>query len=626
LNYDVHDKELLAIFEAFRSWRHYLEGAPSQIDVVTDHKNLEYFATTKLLSRRQARWSEFLSAFNMVIRFRPGRLGAKPDALTRRPDLYLKEGKEDYGKVNPHNLKPIFSSEQLSASLRATSMLPTVLRGVSAMDLVQLNLEILSALDTDPTAKSFLTDDKNPKYKNWSKDDQGYVRIDGRILVPDSGTLRLRVLQYHHDHPVSGHFGMNKTLALIRRDYVWPNIRSSVTDYCRSCTTCSRSKSKRHKPYGLLRQLPVPIRPWDSISMDFIEQLPTSDGFTAILVVVDRLTKQSIFIPTHDTITSAQLAELFVIHVFSKHGVPNHVTSDRGSEFVSHFFRSLGKALDMRLHFTSGYHPEGDGQTERVNQTLEQYLRMYSNYQQDNWSTLLPLAEFAYNNAPNATTGVSPFFANKGYNPAIAIHPERDLISARAHKYVTDLDELHTELRKAITLSQEQYQRSADKNRLPPPDFKVGDQVFVKAQFFRTTRPSKKLSEKYLGPFTIVAQAGPLSWTLRLPDSMRAVHPVFHVSMLEPSTPNTIPNRIQPPPPSVMVDGEPEYEISEILDSKLDNRRRLCKLLYLVKWSGYEGTDEETSWLLATELGNAPELINHFHQQYPNKPGPLITP
>ena len=120
-------------------------------------------------------------------------------------------------------------------------------------------------------------------------------------------------------------------------------------------------------------------------------------GFTSILVVVDRFTKQSIFIPTYDTITSTQLAELFVVHVFSKHSVPSHVTSDRGSEFVSHFFRSLGKALDMKLHFTSRYHSEGDGQTEHVNQTLEQYLQMFTNHQQDNWSALLPLAEFSYN-------------------------------------------------------------------------------------------------------------------------------------------------------------------------------------------------------------------------------------
>ena len=108
--------------------------------------------------------------------------------------------------------------------------------------------------------------------------------------------------------------------------------------------------------------------------MGFIEHLPDSEGFTAILVVVDHFTKQSIFIPTHDTITSAQIAELFFIHVFSKHGVPSHVTSNHRSEFVSHFFRSLRKALNMKLHFTSGYHPEGDGKTESINQILEQYL------------------------------------------------------------------------------------------------------------------------------------------------------------------------------------------------------------------------------------------------------------
>jgi hypothetical protein len=168
----------------------------------------------------------------------------------------------------------------------------------------------------------------------------------------------------------------------------------------------------------------------------------------------------------------------------------------------------------MNLHFTSGYHPEGDGQTERVNQTLEQYLRTYCNYQQNNWKSLLPLAEFAYNNTPNATTGVSPFFANKGYNPSIAVHSERDLASARAQEFITDLDELHQELRKAIHSVQENYQHSADKNRLPAPDFKIGDRVFVKAKFFQTTRPSKKLSKKFLGPYEIIAQAGQLSWTL----------------------------------------------------------------------------------------------------------------
>jgi len=185
-----------------------------------------------------------------------------------------------------------------------------------------------------------------------------------------------------------------------------------------------RSKPQCHRPYGSLQQLPIPEHPWNSISMDFIEKLPSFSGFNTILVIVDRLSKQAIFIPTHDTITSVELARLFVIHVFSKHRVLSHVTSDCSSEFVSHFFRSLGTALDMRLHFTSGYHLEANGQAEQTNQTLEQYLHIYCNYQQDNWSELLPLVEFAYNNAPSATTGVSPFFTNKGYHPNLSVYPE----------------------------------------------------------------------------------------------------------------------------------------------------------------------------------------------------------
>ena len=239
--------------------------------------------------------------------------------------------------------------------------------------------------------------------------------------------------------------------------------------------------------------------------MDFIEKLPFSSGFDTILVIVDRLSKQAIFIPTQDTITSAELACLFVIHVFSKHGVPSHVTSDCGSEFVSHFFCSLGTALDMRLHFTSGYHLETNGQAEQTNQTLEQYLRIYCNYQQDNWSKLLLLAEFAYNNAPSATTGVSPFFANKGYHPNLSVYPEQDIASSHACDFVLNLDKLQDMLKEEIAKAQRQYQLSANSRRQQPLDFQVGQLVFVRSQYFWMTHPSKKLSEKYLGPYEIIA-------------------------------------------------------------------------------------------------------------------------
>jgi len=193
LNYDTHDKELLAIFKAFWNWRHYLEGSASPIDVVMDHKNIEYFSTSKVLSHRQARWSEFLSQFNLVIHFRPGKLGAKPDALTRRWDVYPKEGDSGYARVNPQNLRPVFTQEQLSNSLRATYLEFPVLHAVAIMDVETLHSDILSALPSDPIAQVHLAD---PPDSCWSTDEAGFLRLDGRIYVLDLDDLHLRVLRY----------------------------------------------------------------------------------------------------------------------------------------------------------------------------------------------------------------------------------------------------------------------------------------------------------------------------------------------------------------------------------------------------------------------------------------------
>ncbi len=206
-----------------------------------------------------------------------------------------------------------------------------------------------------------------------------------------------------------------------------------------------------------------------------------------ILVIVDHLTKQSLFIPTHDSINSPELTQLFLTHVFSKHGMLSLVTSDWGSEFISHFFQSLSKLLWMELHFMSGYHLEGDGQTECLNQVLEQYLQAYMNYQQDDWLSLLLLAEFAYNNAMNKMTGVSLFFANKGYHPSIVVEPDVQVSSTGAQCFISGLDDLHAELKQSIVKAQECYQKYADKHCSPAPPLKIGNQVYVKAKYFCTT-------------------------------------------------------------------------------------------------------------------------------------------
>ena len=276
----------------------------------------------------------------------------------------------------------------------------------------------------------------------------------------------------------------------------------------------------------------------------------------------------------------------------------------------------------MWLHFTSGYHPEGDGQTERTNQMLEQYLCVYCNYQQDNWSELLPLMNFAYNNAPSATTSVSPFFANKGYHLNITVHLKHDIAFSRAYDFAVDLNELQSTLKAEISMAQQRYQKSADVRCSPAPNFKVGDKVFIKAQFFQTTQPSKKLSKKYLRPYEIISQPSTLSFTLCLPESMRSIHPVFHMSMFKPTTSNTFSKRIQPASTPVIIDREPKYEISWIVDSKI-KRRQACKLLYKVIWLGYEDTGDESEWIPASKLSHAADLVSDFHIAYPTKPGSL---
>ena len=208
--------------------------------------------------------------------------------------------------------------------------------------------------------------------------------------------------------------------------------------------------------------------------MDFIEGLPDSEGFDCILVVVDRLTKMAIFIPTHKDTTSPELAFIFLKHVFAKHGVPADIVSDRGKNFVSRFWSSPCNLLKVKSNLSTAYHPKTDGQTERVNQILETYLRIYINYQQDDWIPLLPLAEFAYNNATHTATGVSPFFANKGFNPQLDIDLDFDADSPEASQFADDLSHLHEHLCEQLKVAIDQYQRSTVTRRSPIPDMEVG--------------------------------------------------------------------------------------------------------------------------------------------------------
>jgi hypothetical protein len=613
-NYDVHDKELLAIVAAVKLWRHYLESLTEPFRVVTDHKNLEYFQTARILSRRQARWSEEINHHKYSIVYRPGIKNGKADALTRRRDL--SEG----GKASQTPAQILLRPLSLSATQNNTIL-------SHASDLVD---KLRSSLDHDPAIAHLLPFLRNP---DLSRDTETATALEpfslendllmhnSRIYVPDSEPIKVDILRKAHDGLTAGHFGQTKTLEVVSRDFYWPRMRTFVDDYVRTCDTCQRTKPPHHKPYGFLAPLPIPPRPWHSISIDHIVELPPSKSHTAILVCVDRLTKQAHFIPAKDTDTSRDVASQFITNVFRLHGLPHDIISDRGSRFTSKWWAEVERLLRIKPNLSTAFHPQSDGQTERINQILEQYLRTFCDYLQDDWHDLLPTAEFAYNNSFHSSIGMTPFFANHGYHPRLEI-TLRDSKVPAAHEHVRRLKEVHEAAATAITKALSTHARYANRTRsaIPTDAFQPGSLVWLLRRHIHTDRPSDKLDDKRLGPFPIVKAIGRSAFRLALPPSMR-IHPVFHASLLEPHHPNSLPSRstLTPPPPIVNSDGEEEYEVSSILDSRLFRG----KLQYLADWVGYG--PEERSWTSASDFHDDDPIVVEFHREHPDRPSRTAT-
>ena len=435
-----------------------------------------------------------------------------------------------------------------------------------------------------------------------------------RLVVPRYDSLQVDILHDYHDDVIAGHMGMDKTYEGVQRDYYWPNMASDVRRYVETCDECQRNKAPTHAPYGLLNPLPIPTRNWEQVSMDFITQLPpTEDGYDSILVCVDKLSKMAHFIATHTTATAMDIAKLYIEHVFKYHGLPRVIISDRDSRFTAHFWKTLQKHLGTKLAMSMAYHPQTDGQTERTNRTLEQMLRNYTNYRQDNWDTLLPLIEFAYNDHVNASTKKTPFEANYGY------HPNKP--SAQFHmSKVPAADDMYTRIRNItfeitdhLAEAQIRQATNADESR-QQETFNVGDYVLVNSDHIHADwerqRPTRKLGPKKLGPYRIIHKISDVAFKLELPPSIK-VHPVFHASILEKYKPNPpeFRHRTPPRPPPVVIDDDPlanEYEVERILDDKMIRRKRH----FLVKWKGYP--IHESTWESEENLANAQRTITQY--------------
>ncbi len=444
----------------------------------------------------------------------------------------------------------------------------------------------------------------------------GEPQWNGRLVVlPHDRPLLWRLCKEAHDSPVSGHQGVTRTLKRIQLNFWHPRLEYWVREYVSTCDACAVSKPDNQRPAGLLQPLPIPSQPWEVVSMDFIVKLPvTPRGHDSVMTVVDLLTKQTHFIPTREAINAKEVADLFFDNVFRHHGLPKAIVSDRDRKFVSHFWRNLFKACGTELRFSTAYHPQSDGQTERMHRVLEEALRSYVGHDQVTWDDFLVPLEVAFNSAESGSTHMTPWYFNHGYHPYLPIDMGRMATNVPAvNAFTQNISQRLDYARGCLTKAKDRQKSYADRRRREL-QLQQGQYVRLNLQHLDLPGcPSRKLSPRFSQPLRVTRVISPVAYQLDVPPTWR-IHPVFHISHLRPyRDPNrVVSGRVERPPPPLVADGEEHYEVERILRHRVNPRNNLVS--YLVRWRGY--SPEHDSWVSRRDL-NAPTLLRNYHRDHP---------
>ena len=653
-NYEIYDKELLAIMSCLEAWDAELRSVAHPFTILSDHKNLQYFTTTRRLSERQVRWSEKLARYNFTIQYREGAKSGRPDALSRR-EQDMPQGAEDERLIGREFQlikdswieRPYLPTSTLAPARVLSDTKPP---GSAVFHQEDLRREWDAAIEHDTSysriAQALQQGDRSfpPSLRVKEKPlnvslaechlrNDGVVMYRDRVWVPDWEPLQTCLIQSAHDSVVTGHPGREGTVAILARSYFWPGMYPMVRRFLRNCDVCGRKNVWRQHKKGFLKPLPVPERLWSELSVDFMTDLPakreTDPRF--LMVITDRLSK-AILLEPMVTMEAEACAERFITSHWRHHGFPRAIVSDRGSNWVGHFWRRLCELARIEQRLSTAYHPETDGATERANQEVLAYLRAFITYTQENWAQLLPGAMLAINNRDSTVTGLSPFFLLHGYH-VDPIQPVEEPtappspLTGKAEALVQRLRDAMNFAQSAMAAAQQSMEEDANKKRGASDRFEEGDEVWLSLRNVKTGQPSKKLAWLH-SKYRVTKVVGSHTVELDVPPT---IHNRFHVDLLRRAATDPLPSQKNPdarPPPLIGEedDGDAMWEVESILraaNKRLGKGNSRLQRAVLVKWTGYQ----QPTWEPLEELRYTAAL-REFESRYGDaskNDGPVVA-